>query len=437
MLVAFETPKRYCPSPGQKIDNYTVREEVGGGSFGTVYLVSNNTVPEKLFALKLLKLWEIPVEKERIDLIKRFEREFQTGKISSSYLVHTHDYGWICGNPYIVMQYCSNGDLRKKMRPGVPVEEITRYARNILLGLRDLHVNGFVHRDLKPDNVLLDDMGNALLTDFGIAGHRNIRMSFNLFGKPTRIFGTYAYMPPEQMVPPNKQSTILHTTDIFSFAVMMYELFTLKLPFGDLNDLGDLDVYIQNVKDHKLTDIKVYRKDIPAVWIKILEKCLLPDYKKRFQHVDEILSLIGVIPQQESPAIRTTEKIMMKVMQGEDFGKLYRISALFGNHPNGVLTIGRKDTLFQNDISLTENNSCYISRQHATLEKIGDPYDRYYLKDGQWIASGGHWKLSKNGTFINGTQLILGERTALKHGDIISIGDVTLKIMAEDTIRLT
>lgn len=108
-----------------------------------------------------------------------------------------------------------------------------KIAHQVLYGLRALHQCGKVHRDLKPENVLLNKSGTAVLTDFGISGDRNKRMTErNILGKPRQIFGTYAYMPPEQVKRNRGDATVLPTTDIFSFGVMMYQLLTGgNLPF--------------------------------------------------------------------------------------------------------------------------------------------------------------------------------------------------------------
>ena len=100
------------------------------------------------------------------------------------------DYGTVGGNPYIVMEYCSGGDLTPYLGSGS--SKIPLICQQILIGLHALHTRGKVHRDLKPENVLFKSNGIAALTDFGIAGDRNKRMTErNIFGKPNQIFGTW------------------------------------------------------------------------------------------------------------------------------------------------------------------------------------------------------------------------------------------------------
>lgn len=243
---------------GEYIDNrYRVSKTLGEGSFGKVYRVTDNA--GKDYALKLLRLWEVPPE-IRKPLTDRFEMEFKTGQIDCEYLVSSIDYGTVGGNPYIVMEYCPGGDLTPYL--GSQNSKIPLICQQILLGLHSLHIRGKVHRDLKPENVLFKSNGVAALTDFGIAGDRNKRMTErNIFGKPNQIFGTYAYMPPEQVNRMRGEATVLPTTDIFSFGVLAFQLLTGSLPFGELTSHNELALYQKRGKDgdwnrRKLVQIK-------------------------------------------------------------------------------------------------------------------------------------------------------------------------------------
>ena len=230
---------------GDMIDNkYHVETTLGEGAFGKVFKVKDNA--GQVYALKLLKLWEIQQD-IRQQLVARFDMEFETGQIDSHYLIRSTDHGLTKGNPYMVMEFFANGDLKQWMNRTHP--DLTKTGKEILFGLKDLHRCGKVHRDLKPANVLIRDDASAALTDFGISGDRNKRMTErNIWGIPKQIIGTYPYMPPEQ-VQPEKDATVLPTTDIFSFGVMMYELLTGKFPFGKMENLIDLEIYKKNGRE--------------------------------------------------------------------------------------------------------------------------------------------------------------------------------------------
>ncbi|MDR3261535.1 MAG: protein kinase [Tannerella sp.] len=418
--------------PGDCIDHtYYVEKSLGEGSFGKVFKVTKGD--ESTYALKLLKLWEVHPE-IRQQLVDRFDMEFKTGQIPSRYLVQAVNYGFVEGNPYIVMEYCPNGDLMQLVAHSRP--DLSRIGRHILYGLRDLHGCGKVHRDLKPENVLIKDDGTAVLTDFGTSGDRNKRMTErNILGKPTQIFGTYAYMPPEQVAPKRGDATVLPTTDIFSYGVMMYQLITGELPFGKLEDANDLVLYIRRGREGDWNKQILHHSTAGTVFQRVIEGCLIPDFKSRLQTVDAVLSLFpGDDHSVYEPAAdgegacqcEAVNGILLKVMHGEAYGTVYKLNDLLQDGKR-MLTMGRRESGVFNSIAVQELHSCYISRRHCTLEWDSDSHV-WYIRDGQWDknATDG-WRCSLNGTYVNSTQAPV-EGISLRPGDIVSIGDTTLRV---------
>lgn len=427
-----ESANRCTFRAGEIIDHkYRVSSVLGEGSFGVVYQVSAND--GSMYALKLLKLWEVPAD-IRKNLIARFDMEFETGLIKSPYLVRSVSHGLTFDNPYIVMEYCPGGDLYKiSNAQGL---DLIKVSSCVLKGLKALHENGKVHRDLKPENVLLKSDGSFALTDFGISGDRNKRMTErNILGKPNQIFGTYAYMPPEQ-VNPNKDATVLPTTDIFSFGVMMYQLITGELPFGQLNDERSLVGYLKNSKSGNWNRRLLQQQPDGTYWSRMIEGCLHPDFHRRLQSATEVLSFLpSSIEDKEDLQYDNYEKriingLLLRVMQGDEYGNTYYLDNLVANKGNSILTMGRSCDTSRNDIDLVERHSCYISRKHCTLEldyEIGE----WVIRDGQWqsLSGTGCWKSSTNGTFVNSSEIsTMGH--ILKPGDIISIGDSKLRVEA-------
>jgi len=401
---------------------YRVEKELGEGSFGKVFKVKDSR--GQVAALKLLKLWEVHPD-IRQQLVDRFDMEFETGRINSHYLVHSIDHGFVEGNPYIVMEFCPGGDLLQLKNP-----DWVKIGREILYGLNDLHRCGKVHRDLKPENVLIKADGSAVLTDFGISGDRNKRMTErNIMGKPTQIFGTYAYMPPEQVKPKRGDATVLPTTDIFSFGVMMYQLITNELPFGKLNNENELVIYIKNGESGNWNRALLHNRN--AAFSHVIEGCLKPDYKERLQTVDDVLRLMPEKGYQSykpktndsAPQMNIINGVLLRIMQGEDYGRTYKLGE-FLREGRRIITIGRHDESVKNTLSIKEEESSYISRKHCTLEYSSG---QWYIRDGQWdkIATNG-WKHSLNGTYVNSTE-VTHYGLAFNPGDIISIGDVKMR----------
>lgn len=417
---------------GSIIDGkYTVDRPLGEGTFGKVYRVKRNS-DGSIFALKLLKLWAVePLEREK--LLKRFDQEYQTGLIDSDYLVQSHGKGAVEGNPYILMEYCPGGDLLQGVEAGNI--DLSKAATEILYGLRSLHSNGKVHRDLKPENVLIKSNGSVALTDFGIAGDRNKRLTERgLMGIPKEVFGTYAYMPPEQVNPRRGDATVLPTTDMFSFGVMMYQLITCELPFGSLNNESDLYQYVTRGKTENWNRDVLNKTANGKKWLPLIEGCLKADFHVRIQTTDLALALVPTTSKsvqviRETPSIVSSAKngIALKVMQGEEFGKIYKLDNLLKSTGKRLLTIGRDDEDIHNAIPIKETESSYISRKHCTLE-YNSVADKWLLRDGQWDASSSSkWKVSTNGTYVGSKEVPINGVT-IKIGDIISIGDAKLRV---------
>ena len=427
-----EVTQRCSFSLGDIIDGtYQVSKILGEGSFGKVYAVKDSG--GRLLALKLLKLWEVPSE-IRDSLVMRFDMEFETGRIESDYLVQSLSHGMVAGNPYIVMEYCPKGDLQTLSNNSN--FDFAKAATHVLLGLKALHSRGKVHRDLKPENVLIKKNGDFALTDFGISGDRNKRMTErNILGKPKQIFGTYAYMPPEQLKP-NKDATVLPTTDIFSFGVMMYQLITGDLPFGPLDSERDLVQYMRRGKngdwDRKSLSCSYQGNE----WTSLIEGCLEPNYQQRLQSTDEVLKLVphshcivNTIHEETTDyQTRIVNGVLLRIMQGEDYGRVYHLDDLL-HGDSAILSMGRRDEGVYNDIAILENNSSYISRKHCTLEldyEIGS----WIKRDGQWDRyDTGGWRRSTNGTYVNSKEVPVNG-LVFNPGDIISIGDTKLRVEA-------
>lgn len=416
---------------GSVIDGrYTVDKQLGEGGFGKVYRVVRNS-DSKVFALKLLKLWAVEAM-EREKLCKRFDQEYETGRIASDYLVQACGKGMAEGNPYIVMEYCPGGDLGQGVESGRV--DLAKAASEVLLGLQVLHSNGKVHRDLKPENVLLKRDGSAALTDFGISGDRNKRLTERgVLGVPKEIFGTYAYMPPEQVNPRRGDATVLPTTDLFSFGVMMYQLLTLELPFGRLETQSDLYEYVRRGKNGDWNRAELGKTQEGRKWIPLVEGCLRPDFRHRIQ---TSAAAIALVPGSRQP-VRAGEEaipivpqvrtgVALRIMQGEEYGKTYRLTALQKSIGKRILTIGRNDGETRNDLSIKETQSAYVSRRHCTLE-YDSTNGTWLLRDGQWDpSSGSGWKTSTNGTYVGSTE-VPTNGVSLQIGDIISIGDVKFR----------
>ena len=430
---------------GDVVDNhYRVERSLGQGSFGDVFLVKD-TFSQTSYALKMLRMWNIH-EDMRDNIRRRFELEYSIGRIESDFLVQSKSFGDISGNPYILLEYCPDGDLLRKSQQADANIDYSRVAIDVLTGLEALHTSGRVHRDLKPENVLIKTDGTYALSDFGIAGDRNHKLTRrNIFGKNDQLFGTYAYMPPEQTERKGK-ATILPTTDIFSFGVMMYKLLTGQLPFGPLSTQTELTLYQKRAAQGQWNRSLLYSAPNGHEWEELIAQCLIPNYEKRIKDVRKVMALVprahiidggtvldGRLIKDSRESTRAIQMmaingLLLRETQGEEIGKVFRLNELL-NSMNGSrlrLTLGRIDNGVVNDLAIKETSTTFISRYHCTFEY--DPERRVWaVRDGQWLPKiAGGWKFSTNGTYVNSSE---AGRNGLEFGpgDIISVGDVKFR----------
>lgn len=429
-------PEKIKLSPGDTIElasgQFRIEKELGRGGFAHVYAIRNRR--GDVFAIKIMDLWSVRPD-EYDELIRKFGHEFYTGRVQSSSIVRSYFTGFIEGNPYIIMDYCPNGSLARRIKEFGDPAQFTTLAIHILEGLRALHIEGIIHRDLKPENILFDVEDNPRLTDFGIAGHLNSRLTTrNLVGMVRQVWGTPLYSPPEQL---SHQKAYKHTSpamDIFAFGVLMYEVISGgHHPFGDHSELvGDADRYLSRVNQKKIIPLVQYNQKTPPVWIRVIDKCLEPKPQNRFGRVEEIIGMVSskrALPiQQDYTHFTSTGPAVLKVMEGDMVGQVYYLSVLMEDNGKNILTVGWEDPddPGQNDIELTEKETRYISRKHAT---ILCHEGRWQIMDGQTLSGNGSVEPSRNGTYINYEPLKTGMGEQLKHGDIISIGNVRLKFI--------
>ena len=266
---------------------YEVIEELGKGGMGRVYKVFDKKIKEKV-ALKLLRP-DISSDEETVE---RFSNELKYArKIIHKNVCRMFDLGEEEGTHYITMEYVSGEDLKRMIRmmgrlsPGQAVS----ITRQVCEGLAEAHKLGVVHRDLKPQNIMIDREGNARIMDFGIA--RSLKAKGITDGGI--IIGTPEYMSPEQVDGKDTDQR----ADIYALGVILYEMLAGKVPFeGDT----PLSIAVKH-KTELPQDPRKLNAQVPLDLSQLILKCLEKDKKKRPQSVEEVLSQISRI-EQEVPA---------------------------------------------------------------------------------------------------------------------------------------
>lgn len=273
-------------------DRYQVIEELGLGGMGRVYKVLDKTVDEKV-ALKLLNP-DIAAQEQTIE---RFRNELKLArKISHRHVCRMYDLSEAEGMPFITMEYISGEDLKSLIKRAgqISVGKAINLTQQILEGLVEAHRLGVIHRDLKPQNIMVDMEGNAKITDFGIARSTKTK---GLTG-PGVIIGTPEYMSPEQV----EGKPVDQRSDLYSLGIILYELVTGKLPFE-----GETPLSVA-VK-HKIEEPRAPQEInalIPKGLNRVILKCMAKDKKERHQSAKELLSDLKKIEE----GVPTTQKFI-------------------------------------------------------------------------------------------------------------------------------
>ena len=392
----------------------------------------NDTSGNK-YILKLLKLWEVD-SKLRQKMLLSADNEIKGCQIKSNYLTNIVHTGVVNGNPYLLMEYLKSVDLSHIVRS--QRLDIVRTAKEILYGLRDLHKSGKVHCQLTPENILITDDNHAKLTNYVILGGRaNLLVGKNKTLRSQSIVKSLAYQAPE-LYRLGQCSTVLPSVDIFSFGVVLFQLLTGELPFGRLATESDWIHYQSRAKNNDWNKNTLLRNEQRNMWMGILDICLSSEVAGRAKDVDEIINrlpddgceYVGVAGSRAEVPQSIQHGVMLHVMQGDELDKYYRLPEIM-QLPQRVITVGRTAASVFSMIQLSERSSSYISRHHCTIE-FDDENEIWYIRDGQWDKDNNEgWACSLNGTFVN-SEKVTKEGHKIVPGDIISIGDVKLRVEA-------
>jgi serine/threonine protein kinase len=203
-----------------EIPGYKILRQLGRGGMATVYLALQESVQREV-ALKVMS----PALLVDADFGERFLREARiAAKLHHRHVVGVHDVGREGDYHYIAMEYLAGGSLLNKDGEARQVPFALRVIREIAMALNYAHAKGFVHRDVKPDNILLRDDGSSALTDFGIARASDSSTHMTRTGT---VIGTPHYMSPEQA----RGRPLDGRADLYSLGIVLYELLTGRVPF--------------------------------------------------------------------------------------------------------------------------------------------------------------------------------------------------------------
>jgi eukaryotic-like serine/threonine-protein kinase len=255
---------------------YRLDAQIGSGGMSTVYRAFDANL-ERQVAIKLLHR-EIAGDSDQLE---RFRREARAvAQLSHPHIVGVIDAGEDEGRPYIVFEYVEGQTLKERIRQfgQLPVDESVAYAIEIARALGCAHAHAIVHRDVKPQNVLIDDEGSAKVTDFGIA--RSLRDDG--LTADGRVLGTTDYVSPEQAL----GHDVNGQSDIYSLGVVLYEMLTGDVPFHGENQIS---VAMKHVRED-LPDIQRQRAEVSATLASVLDHMTEKDLAHRYSDVPSLIA---------------------------------------------------------------------------------------------------------------------------------------------------
>jgi len=287
-----ETPKEELSTGSVFAGRYQIIEELGKGGMGKVYRALDKKLNEEV-ALKLIKP-EIASDKKTLE---RFNNELKFArKIAHKNVGRMYELMEEKGTHFITMEYVPGQDLRGLIRQTgqLAVGTAISIAKQVCEGLIEAHRLGVIHRDLKPQNIMIDKEGMARIMDFGIA--RSLKAK-GITGAGVMV-GTPEYMSPEQV----ESKEVDQRSDVYTLGVILYEMVTGRVPFeGDT----PLSVAVKH-KTEAPPDPKQINTQIPEDLGRLILKCLEKDSDKRYQSAGEVRSELENIER----GIPTTDRVI-------------------------------------------------------------------------------------------------------------------------------
>jgi eukaryotic-like serine/threonine-protein kinase len=256
-------------------ERYRLEEKVGSGGMSSVYRAFDPTL-ERWVAIKLMHR-DISHDPDQLE---RFRREARAvAQLNHPHVVTVIDAGEDDGAPYIVFEYVEGETLKERIRRlgRLPVSEAVAYAIEIGRALECAHASRLVHRDVKPQNVLIDPDGRAKVTDFGIARSLEAQ-GLTATG---RVLGTTDYVSPEQAL----GHEVTGQSDIYSLGIVLYEMLTGEAPFKADTQVA---VAMKHVRD-PLPDVQRRRPEISASLARVVERATAKETQNRYQDVAEMV----------------------------------------------------------------------------------------------------------------------------------------------------
>jgi serine/threonine-protein kinase len=304
---------------------YRLEARIGSGGMSTVYRALDEVLQRQV-AIKLMNR-EVASDSDQLE---RFRREARAvAQLSHPHIVGVIDAGEDEHRPYIVFEYVEGETLKERIRRlgRLPIPEAVAYAIEIARALGVAHARHIVHRDVKPQNVLIDEEGSAKVTDFGIAR----TLDEEGLTADGRVLGTTDYVSPEQAL----GQPVTGQSDLYSLGIVLWEMLTGEVPFKGENQVA---VAMKHVREG-LPDVRAHRPEVSAALAAVVETATAKRQADRYADDTEFISDLEDVLALETARAGSATGEVTSVLRTLPIGKKQRVPLWVRHRATGFVAV--------------------------------------------------------------------------------------------------